>query len=85
MYGDARVFDDDDVDMRPQKSDQIVIGNEHLIHMDRTDDGEDNDGHIDKMAKFHVELDFRPFQKGHQYLSTSWSGHKWQLGVSGLK
>ena len=63
MYGDARVFDDDDVDVRPQNSDQIVIGNEHLTHMDRTDDGEDNDGHIDKMVNFHVELDFRPFRK----------------------
>ena len=68
MCGDARVFDDDDVDVRPQKSDQIVIGNEHSTHMDRTDDGEDNDGHIDKMVNFHVEQDFRSFQKGHHCL-----------------
>ena len=61
MYVDNRVFDDDDADIRPQKSDQIVIGNEHLTHVDRREDREDNDGHIDKMVNFHVEVNFCPF------------------------
>ena len=46
MYGNARVFDDNDIDMRPQKSDEMVIGNEHATYIDRRDVREDNDSGI---------------------------------------
>ena len=69
MYVNNRVFDDNDADMRRQKFDRKVVGDKHLTHVDRTEDGEDNDAHINKMVNFHVECDFCAFRKGYQYLT----------------